>query len=80
MMAEKREHVCTRAVEEYDSVTEMVVAYEGRQTCPLNDPVPALGDQSSCTEDGAQRQSLQVDASTLGYRYTLVRSLVRHGA
>lgn len=80
MMAEKREHAGTRLVEEYDFVNEMVAAYEGQQTCPLGGPVRVLGDQSSCTGVGAQRRSSQVDASALGYRYTLVHSLAQYDA
>jgi len=82
MMAEKMEHACTWVVEEYDFVNEMVAACEGdwQQTCPLNGPVPVLGDQNSCMEDGAQGQSLRVDASALGYRCTLVRSLAQQDA
>ena len=79
MMAEKREHACTRVVEEYDFVNEMVAAYEGQQICPLSGPVPVLRDQNSCT-DGAQRESLQAEASALGYRCTFVRSQARQDA
>lgn len=77
MMAEKREDAYTRVAEEYDFVNEVVAAYGGQQTCSLSGPVRVLGDQSSCTEVGAQRPSSQVDASALGYRYTLIRSLAR---
>ena len=82
MMAEKREHACTWVAEEYDFVNVMVAACVGdwQRACPLNGPVPVLGDQNSCTEDGAQKQSLRVDASTPGYRCTLVRSLAQRGA
>lgn len=75
MMAEKTEHVCTQVVEGCDFVNEGVAACEGWQTCSPSGPGRVLGDQNSCTEDGAQRQSWQVDASALDYRYTLVHSL-----
>lgn len=77
---ENKKCAYTWVVEEHDFVNETVVACEGRWASPLRGPVSVLEDQSSCTEDDVQTESLQVGASALGYRYTLVRSLRQQDA